>query len=356
MSKVTFNNKQSPFFKALKQKVDTYFSTNQLHPSGNRQLLLKSVYLIASAITLYVILVFFTPGVVLSTLLCALLGLNLSVIGFNVMHEGGHQSFSKYKWLNNASAYSLNVLGANSYFWKIKHNVNHHTYTNVEGMDSDIDIKPFMRLHQSQPRFWVHRFQHVYWVLLYAISYAVWIFYEDFVKYFTGRIVAGGTAKKIDLKEHFIFWISKAGYIGVYIVLPIIMVGWVQTLVGFAIMISVCGLFISIVFQLAHIVEGTQFPLPNPDSHKIEQEWAIHQVSTTANFATRNKIVSWLLGGLNFQVEHHLFPKISHIHYPQINQFVKETCQEFNIAYVEYPSMLKAFYSHLQHIRKLGMA
>jgi len=247
-------------------------------------------------------------------------------------------------------------LGGNSYFWKIKHNVNHHTYTNIEGMDSDIDVRPFMRLHEGQPRYWFHRFQHVYWVLLYGISYVTWIFYDDFAKYFSGRIAINSAPKKLESKEHFIFWITKVTYVGVYIILPIALVGWLQALVGFAIITFVCGLSISIVFQLAHMVEGTQFPVPDENSHRMKQEWAIHQMNTTANFATGNKVISWLLGGLNFQIEHHLFPRISHVHYPKISKFVKETCKEYNVEYIEYSSLLKAFCSHLFHIRRLGLS
>lgn len=355
MSKVTFNNKQNLFFKVLKEKVDQYFAKNELHPSGSNRLLFKSIFQVTTALTFYLVLVFFTPQWFIALPLCVLLGINLALIGFNIMHEGGHQSFSRHKWLNQTSAYFLNVLGANAYFWKIKHNINHHTYTNIEGMDSDIDVKPFMRLHESQPRYWFHQFQHVYWVFLYGISYVVWIFYHDFEKYFTGKIAANSDAK-LETKEHIIFWVTKVLYTFVYIILPIIMVGFVEALIGFIIITFVCGLFISVVFQLAHIVEGTHFPEPDKLSNKIEQEWAIHQVRTTANFATKNKTVSWLLGGLNFQVEHHLFPKVSHIHYPKINQLVKETCLEFNITYLEYPSIFKAFRSHLLHIRKLGHA
>lgn len=355
MSKVTFNNKQSPFFKALKGKVDAYFSTNQLHPYGSSRLLLKSIFQVSTAIVLYTILVFFNPGVFISLALCCLLGLNFALIGFNVMHEGGHQSFSKHKWLNHVSTYSLNLLGGNSYYWKIKHNINHHTYTNIEGMDSDIDLNPFMRLHENQPRYWFHRFQHVYWIILYGLSYLAWIFYDDFTKYFTGKVAVNSDAK-LDLKEHIIFWSTKIFYVTIYIVLPIYMLGWANALIGFAIVTLICGLFISMVFQLAHVVEYTQFPEPNAISNKIEQEWAVHQISTTANFATKNKFISWVMGGLNFQVEHHLFPKISHIHYPQISKLVKETCQEFNIAYNEYPSFFKAFKSHLFHIKRLGHA
>ncbi len=140
----------------------------------------------------------------------------------------------------------------------------------------------------------------------------------------------------------------------IYLVLPILLVGPVQALIGYALVAFSCGLFISVVFQLAHVVEGTYFPAPAIESDKIQEEWAVHQVHTTANFATRNKLAYWLLGGLNFQVEHHLFPRVSHVHYPKINQLVRETCQEFNVKYLEYPSFWKAFGSHLNHIRKLG--
>lgn len=355
MSKISFDNTSSPFFSTLKGKVNDYFANNSIHTSGNAKLYVKGIIQIITAIALYLTLVFFTPGTFLSILLCALLGGNLAVIGFNVMHEGGHQSFSKYKWVNVVGAYFLNILGGNTYFWKIKHNINHHTYTNIDGMDSDIDIQPFMRLHSSQKRYAIHKFQHLYCILLYGISYFMWVFYDDFEKYFTGKI-AEGQVKKMNLKEHIIFWVTKLMYVSLYIVFPIFMLGLVKVIVGFAVICFVCGLTIAIVFQLAHVVEVTTFPKPNEKSNKIEQEWAIHQVSTTANFSTNNKVISWLLGGLNFQVEHHLFPKISHIHYPQINKFVRETCEQFKVNYLEYSSVFKAIHSHFSHIKKMGQA
>lgn len=355
MSKISFNNKQSPFFTTLKDKVNRYFKDNNLDTSGNKRLYIKGSIQISSAIILYVILVFFTPGIFLSILLCSLLGINLAVIGFNVMHEGGHQSLSKHKWLNTIGAYFLNILGGNTFFWKIKHNINHHTYTNIEGMDSDIDVKPFMRLNESQSRYWIHRFQHLYCILLYGLSYFVWIFWDDFEKYFSGKI-ASGNPRKLDVKEHFIFWATKIIYAAVYIVIPILLIGFTKAVTGFSIICFVCGLTIAIVFQLAHVVEGTSFPQPDKASNKIDQEWAIHQVTTTANFSTGNKVLSWLLGGLNFQVEHHLFPRISHVHYQKINQFVKEACEEHKVTYIEYPSFMKAVLSHFAHIKKMGRA
>ncbi|HLW19943.1 MAG TPA: acyl-CoA desaturase [Cyclobacteriaceae bacterium] len=353
MSKVSFNNSQSPFFRILKGKVNDYFSENHLSRTGGRKLVMKSTLIILSAISLYTVLVFFTPSAPLAILLCALLGINFAVIGFNIMHEGGHGSFSRYKWLNDVSAYSLNLLGGNIHFWKQKHNIDHHTYTNIEGMDHDIDVK-FMRMHEEQPRYGYHRFQHYYWVLLYGISYMAWVLYQDFEKYFSRKMEKTGRRKKLDVKEHVIFWLTKVGYVFLYFVMPILFVGWLPTLVGFVVLSIACGFSISIVFQLAHVVEGTQFPEADSETNKMEKEWAVHQLATTANFATKSKIAYWFLGGLNFQVEHHLFPSISHVHYPQINKLVKETCHEFNVAYLEHKTMGRAFLSHILHIKKLG--
>jgi len=355
MLKYTFDNGKTTFFKDLKHKVDGHFAERHLHPAGNGKLYVKGALQVLSAVAIYVVLIFYTPVTWFALALCFLLGLNLAVIGFNVMHEGGHQSFSRYTWVNTVSAYFLNVLGGNAYYWKIKHNINHHTFTNVEGMDSDIDVKPFMRLHEGQPRRAYHRYQYIYWVVLYGISYLVWIFYEDFQKYFSGKVSSNNEKKGLAGKEHSIFWFTKVMFVLMYVVVPIVLVGWLSWLIGFLVVTVVCGLAISLVFQLAHVVEGTQFHAAGGEE-RPRQEWAIHQLGSTANFGTSNKCLYWLLGGLNFQIEHHLFPRISHIHYPAISVFVKETCKAYNIVYNEHKSMLSAILSHLTHLRRLGSA
>lgn len=353
MRTVTFTNKKNLFFRTLKSRVDEHFESRGLDASGNRKLLIKGIIQVSSAILLYTSILVFNPPLIITIVLSFLLGLNVAVLGFNIMHEGAHGSFSKHTWLNRVSAYSLNALGGNSYFWKIKHNINHHTFTNVEGLDGDINVRPFLRMHEGQKRYGMHRFQHYYFIVLYGISYFAWIFFQDFQRYFTGE-VAEGTRQRLSLKEHVIFWFSKIAYTTVFLVIPILVLGLAKWAIGFCVLAIACGIFLSMVFQLAHAVEGTQFPLPNAETNKIEQEWAIHQVHTTANFATRNKAVSWLLGGLNFQVEHHLFPKVSHVHYPVINRLVKEACIEFDVQYHEYPSVYKAVASHWSHLRTLS--
>lgn len=353
MQKVSFNNKNSVFFNALKEKVDVYFRSNNIKETGNYKLYLKTILLSVSAIALYTILVFFTPPGWISILLCCLLGVNLAGIGFNVMHDGAHGSFSTKTWVNELMGYSLNAMGGSVYLWKFKHNVNHHSFTNIEGMDDDIDIKPWIRVHSDQKRYWYHRFQHVYWVILYGVTYLLWIYVQDFRKYFTGKI--GETPfRKMNLKEHVIFWAGKLLYVGAFIVLPIFTVGLLDTIIGYLIIAFVTGFIIAVVFQLAHIVEDANFETPTSNHHKVESEWAVHQIQTTANFATKSKIVSWFTGGLNFQVEHHLFPRISHIHYPKISEFVRETCEQFGITYLEFPTVMSAVRSHVVHLKYVG--
>jgi linoleoyl-CoA desaturase len=357
MSKIKFNNADAQFFNTLKQRVNDYFDQNNIKPTGNFKLYSKTVILITTLVAFYSWLVFFTPeSNWLSVIICIVMGVNVAAIGFNVMHDGAHGSYSSRKWVNTFMGFSLNILGGNVYIWSQKHNINHHSYTNVEGMDDDIDIKPFIRVHADQKKMWYHQFQHYYGLLLYGLTYLFWVFLNDFNKYFSGKIAEHTKMRKMDLPEHFNFWISKALYVFFFIVLPFFFVGIMSTIFGYLIMAFSAGIVISIVFQLAHVVENTEFVTPQGDSMKIETEWAKHQINTTVNFATRSKSMSWLLGGLNFQVEHHLFPKISHVHYPEINKIVKQTCQEFGVMYKEFPTVFAAIRSHLSHLRNAGIA
>lgn len=355
MSKISFSNTNKAFSAALRSRVNNYFKAHNLSNTGNRRLYIKSITLLAGAAGLYVVLLTVSMPVWLSVLLCMALGVHLAAIGFNIMHEGGHQSFSEKTWLNKISAYTLNMLGGTIYFWKQKHNINHHTYTNVDGLDHDIDVK-FMRMHADQPHRWFHRFQFAYWFVLYGISYIAWVLFQDFEKYFSGKMGVKAVRKTMPLREHLIFWGTKACYMVCYLMVPILLVGWLPALFGWLIVGVSCGFCLAVVFQLAHVVEDTQFPVADTGSGKIEEEWMVHQLSTTANFATGSRTVSWLLGGLNFQVEHHLFPRISHVHYPAINKLVKATCAEFGVTYLEYRTMGHAFLSHLRHIYRLGQA
>jgi linoleoyl-CoA desaturase len=341
------------FHAILKKRVQDYFQTTGKASTGNFSLFFKAGLLVAAFIGIYIHLVFFTPNAWLAVFECLLLGGVTAAIGFNVMHDGGHGSFSRKRWVNRAAALSLNFLGGNDFMWNNQHNIIHHAFTNVEGIDEDIHQRPWFRFNEQQERLKMHKYQHLYCWLLYSLQYLMWIFMSDFKKYFTKKI-HHVPIKKMSRNDHIVFWVFKVLFYTLFIFLPLWKFGFLPWLAGFLIFTCVTGFIISIVFQLAHTVEHTHFPIPDDSTHKMQDEWAIHQLKTTANFATRNKLVCWLVGGLNFQVEHHLFPKISHIHYPRISNIIRNTCREFGVEYIEYRHMRQAIRSHYNHLREMG--
>ena len=345
----------SSFYQELKGRVSNYFTEAKKPATGNFGLYFKAVLFWVSYVALYVHLVFFPHPTWLAIIECFFMGGLTAAIGFNVMHDGGHGSFSPSKFWNKIAAFSVNALGASGIMWNNKHNIIHHTYTNIDGVDDDIEIKPMLRMCPTQKKYFIHRFQHIYVWFLYTLLLIIWVFATDYTKYFSKKV--GSVAiKKMSTFDHVAFWIAKAGYAFMMIALPIWMLGFVPWLLGFLIIAMFSGFVLSIVFQLAHTVEETTFPVPSTDVNTIENEWAIHQIETTANFATKNKLISWLVGGLNFQIEHHLFPKVSHIHYPAISKIIKQACLEYGIKYTEFPKMRHAIVSHASHLRKMGRA
>ncbi|MCH7398560.1 acyl-CoA desaturase [Belliella sp. DSM 107340] len=343
----------SSFHSDLKLRIKNYFTEKNLKQTGNFSLYLKAIILVAGYIATYVTLVFFTPHWTLALLGCVLLGAFAATIGFNVMHDGAHGSFSKKSWVNELAGVSINFLGANVFMWKTKHNVVHHSFTNVDEVDDDMNARPFLRLCPNQKFYSIHKYQHKYFLFVYSLLYLYWVFVTDYKKYVTGK-VGVIPIQKMTAADHLSFWGFKLMHIALFVVIPIYFVGVLPWLVGFLLYGVATGILLSVVFQLAHSIEETSFPMPNVDTNKLEDDWAIHQLKTTANFATNNKLLSWIVGGLNFQVEHHLFPNISHVHYPAISKIIKETCQEYGIPYLEHPKLRLAFASHVNHLRSLG--
>jgi linoleoyl-CoA desaturase len=353
MSSLKFSNTPNSFHSELKRRISDYFEEIGKSTAGNYKLFIKAVILMLFFAFIYIHLVFFTPPVLWQILESILLGGVVAAIGFNVMHDGAHGSFSKYKWVNSLAAFSLNILGGNSFMWNMKHNVIHHAFTNVDGVDDDIDIQPWMRMSSTQKKYRLHKYQHIYFWILYSLLYLFWIFILDYQKYFKAK-VGNVPLKKMKLSDHFVFWGFKVFHLFLFVGLPVYMVGFSSWLISFLIFTCVAGFVLSVVFQLAHTVEHTAFPMPDKITNKMEDEWAIHQIKTTANFATRNKVVNWLVGGLNFQIEHHLFPKISHIHYPAISKIIKQACIEYGIHYIEYRRVRHALASHVSYLRQMG--
>ncbi len=353
MTAPKFLSQANSFHAEMRKRVNDYFIEVGKAKTGNYSLFIKAIILSVSFALVYVHLVFFTPPVLLALAECIILGGLTAAIGFNVMHDGAHGSFSKYGWLNELAGLSLNFLGANVFLWKTKHNVVHHTFTNIDGVDDDIDARPFLRLCETQKKYKIHRYQHLYFWAAYSLLYLYWVLFTDYEKYFTGK-VGNMPIKPFTPKEHIIFWSFKVMHLGLFIAFPIYMVGFLPWLIGFLVYGMVTGFVLSMVFQLAHTVEDTQFPVAIQPENQIESEWALHQLQTTANFATKNKVITWLVGGLNFQIEHHLFPTISHVHYPAISKIIKQLCEEYGVRYIEFPKTRMAVASHIAHLHQLG--
>jgi linoleoyl-CoA desaturase len=348
-----FPSTKNSLHSELKNRVQQYFVDNNIRQTGNFALWHKAIVLVIGFFGIYLHLLIAQPAWYFGLLECALMGAIVASIGFNVMHDGGHGSFSENKTMNKIASYASSMMGASQFMWNMKHNMIHHTYTNIDGVDDDIEIGALMRMAPTQRHYKFHRFQHIYFVGLYMMMYIFWVFFSDYNKYFSGKIGIM-PLKKMSAADHIRFWVVKIWHAAVFIVIPIVVVGWLSWLIGFVTLSLVGGFILSIVFQLAHTVEDAHFPVADVESLKMPDEFAAHQIKTTANFATKDKFVNWFVGGLNFQIEHHLFPKISHVHYPAISKIVQKVCQEYQLDYIEYPTMGKAVAAHVGFLRNMG--
>lgn len=346
---------QEDFFAVLTARVNQYFDQNNIPRTGNTHLYIKSVAMYAIFLLPVAVIVAFTLPAWAVWLCYAVVGVGMSGVGLCVMHDANHGTFSKLPWVNRLMSYSMNMIGGSAFTWYVQHNVRHHSFTNIYEMDEDIHDKPFLRLSPEGKLKSYHRFQHLYAFPLYALSTLSWLLVKDY------RQLAEYNKEGITrqhgyspLRELLVMTFSKLAFVFVLLVLPILAgTPWWVALVGFLLMNVIAGLYITIVFQLAHVIEETtQYKLP--EGGRMENTWAIHQLTSTANFACNNRIVTWLVGGLNFQVEHHLFPSISHVHYPEISKIVKQTTQEFDLPYYEHRYIADAFKSHVQQLRHLG--
>jgi linoleoyl-CoA desaturase len=353
--KIRFNGQQGlSFFVTVRQRIDTYFTQASISRHANTAMWLKTVFFLGVFLLLYGLLLSGLPGVWGMLGMAVGLGMFAAFIGFNVSHDAIHGAFSANPKVNRILGMSFYLLGANPYLWNITHNVVHHTYTNIAGHDEDIEIAPgLIRIDEEDKVNRIQRFQHLYGFLLYSLASLSWVFRKDYIKFFQSRI--GQRTNIHPRQEYFNLFFYKGLYYVLFLLLPMLVldIPWWQVIVGFVVMHLTEGFILGLVFQLAHIVEGTGFPVPDTQGN-IEETWAVHQLQTTANFAPRSGLAAFLFGGLNHQIEHHLFPKVCHIHYPALSAIVRQTAREFNLPYIENRSFFSALQSHYRMLRKLG--
>lgn len=351
-SRLTFR-RDNVFLTELRRRVDDYF-----HSSGRRRrdcpaMYLKTAIILAVFGGFYLLLVFVAGAWWQALPLAAGLGLSIAAIGFNIEHDGSHHSYSNHAWINRLAAMTMDLIGASSYVWHWKHVVIHHTYVNITGHDADIDIAVFGRLTPHQKRFRFHRWQHFYLWPLYGLNVIKWHLYDDFRDVILGRIALTRMPrpKRWELLG---FVGGKALFLTLAFGLPLLVHPLWIVLLFYALTVGLAGVVVSVVFQLAHCVEEAEFPLPQKNAGSMENAWAVHQVETTVDFARRSRVESWLLGGLNFQIEHHLFPRVCHVNYPAISSLVEQTCRDFGVSYGEHTSFRAGLSSHFRWLRRMG--
>ncbi len=354
---IRFSRKHSKdFIRTLNKRVNNYFKENNIPKTGNVQLYIKSAIMLSLLIFPYLAIFLFEFSAWYKLGLCIVMGIGMAGVGMNIMHDGNHGSYSRRKWLNKLMGGTIYVLAGNVYNWQVQHNVLHHTYTNIHGHDEDLDAGRIIRFSENAKWKKFHRFQHIYSIFLYGLLTLNWAITTDFKqtpKYLKKKLAYGKLPSAF--KQWSSIAISKVIYAMVWIVIPILFteLSWWMVLIGFVAMHYTAGLILSIVFQLAHVIKETEMPVPD-ENGKFEHSWVIHQLFTTTNFSTKNKFISWFTGGLNHQIEHHIFPHISHIHYSKIREIVKKTTDEFNLPYHEYKHMRNAVISHFSYLKSMG--
>jgi len=335
--------------KRLQALSEAYFEGKSY--KGNYRLYIKTIVGISAWIILYYNIVFANHANILSFFMCISMGFVLPFIGFTTMHDALHGAYSNKKWVNNLMGYSLELMGPFGILWVKKHSGMHHSRVNIHGQDDDIEAGPFIRSSPNQKWKKIHKFQQIYAPILYSLLYIYWVWVTDFKKYFSKKILN----ESIILRpiDHVVFWVEKILHIFVMVVVPLQFYSLPEFLIGYFAMALVCGTVLSHIFQPAHVTGDNEFLVPD-ENNRISISQTELQFISTSNFATKNKILSWYAGGLNFQIEHHLFHQVSHVHYPALQAGVIKICKDFDIEYVEYKNLWAAFCAHYKHLKKMG--
>jgi linoleoyl-CoA desaturase len=341
------------FHQQLKQRVDDYFTTNGIGSKDAVKMYQKTLVITTWFILSWILLVFAAQTWWQATILCISLGMAMGGVGFSIQHDGNHKSYSERSLVNQVAGFGADLMGVSSYFWNLHHTLLHHSYTNVCGLDLDIDLGILARYAPQQQRMWFHRFQHLYLPVLYSFLLVNWHVYRDFSDFVRATVGEYKTPRPKG-KDLAIFIVGKLGFFALAFGIPCCFHPVWQVIYCYLGTSALVGLLLSFVFQTAHCMPDAKFVDIPANSQPLSDNWAVHQLETTVNFAPDNRLLSWYVGGLNYQVEHHLFPGICHIHYPQISPIVRATCEEYGVSYYTLPTFRAAIASHLRWLWMMG--
>ncbi len=358
VKKVSFSKEKGlDFFAELRRRVNSYFEVNQISPKANASMYIKSLFYMGFVGVIYTVLLSGVLGNAAVIPIYALLGVVIALGTMNIAHDALHGAYVTKSGLNRVLGFVMDLCGAISFYWKQEHTIEHHTFTNIDQHDSDLNAAVQLRLCPSAPYHSYHRFQHLYAPFLYSLNLLHWVFVSDMKRMINIIRNKHEGNKKPSAKEIMNIFPLKLLHLFAFVILPMIVlpVAWWVVILGYIAYLLAAGLMITTIFQLAHIVEDVAFPMPNEEGI-IEDSFALHQLATTCNFATQSRLVNFLIGGLNFQVEHHLFPHICHIHLSKIAPIVKSTAAEYGIPYHENPTFFGALKSHFKTLKRFGQA
>lgn len=341
------------FRKTLNHRVNVYLQENNIPGRDVPAMYLKTAIVLAWWLGTYLLLLLGNFPPLVNVALCLVWALAIASVGFNVMHDANHGGYSNHPRINRLLSLSAEMLGISGFRWRTKHNIWHHTYTNIAGFDDDVETFGLMRLTPQEPWKPLHRVQAWYFPLVYSLI-VFDFFLRDFMMVFLGKSDANHVYPRMNTMDKVTFWAGKLFFITIMAVLPLLVFPWWQVLIGFIFIMLTLGLIMGVIFQLAHINGDSDFPKPVGNPQHIENEWAVHQVQTTANFAPDNWLLNFYVGGLNYQIEHHLLPHICHLNYPRLAPIVRATCEEFGLQYTSYATYRAAFSAHLRELRLLG--
>ena len=350
--RLTFSSNLA-FQNALRRRVDDHFRSTARPRRGNWQIYLKAATLLSCFFASYLALVFLARSLWQGLITAFLLALSMTGIGFNIMHDGGHHGFSEHGWVNRLAAMTLDLIGASSYVWHWKHAMYHHNYVNIAGYDPDIDLGISARFTPHQKRLWFHRWQHLYLWVLYAFLVAKFHFFSDFHHVVFGRIHTH-TMPRPKGSNLVTFMGGKALFFILAFVLPLSYHPVPVVVFYYAIVVLIMGIPLSVVFQLPHCTGLSDFPLPDKASHQMKNPWAVHQAHVTHDYDRHSRIRTWFFGGLNFHLEHHLFPSICHVNYPGMSKVVEVACREFGVKYAEHRTFWTGLAAHYRWLREMG--
>ena len=342
--RIKFQRGKSEFYTTLSKRVDEYFTKTKKSKNAGFEMVFKTVFYLTWVFGCYYFIMTnqLNHNMYLYYGVWSLMGLGCAFAAVNIGHDSIHGAYSSKKWINTLMSQSFSILGASPYMWDKMHNQAHHMNTNIQDYDEDLNSLPIIRMSPDQPLRKIEKWQHIYAPFFYGLGSLAWVFYKDYRKFFVPDI--GGIPNNHKFMNYFGLFFWKFFYYAYMVVLPyyVIELPWQQVLFGFLIMHWFEGFALASIFYMAHVVEGLYFPKPNEDG-SIENRWAIHQMHTTADFAPDNFFAKFLTGGLNFQVVHHLYPKICHTHYPEIAKILTKTAAEYNVPYVVNDTFLGAF-------------